>query len=72
MKVEKIEPNYSREEWEKLINQWIFNRQHRDILISNLLDGEKYGEIAERYQCSEDKIKRIVYKNCEKLFIHIK
>jgi Mor family transcriptional regulator len=72
LKLEKIEENYTYQDWERLIEQWVFNRQHRDILKSNLLDGEKMGDIAERYQCSEDKIKRIVYKNCNKIFKHIK
>ena len=62
----------SRSEWIKLIDEWIFNEQHREILKLNLLDGVKFGDIAYRYQCSEDKIKRIVYKSAEKLFKHIK
>lgn len=64
--------NIPYSEWAKLIDEWVFNKQHREILKLNLLDGVKFGEIAYRYQCSEDKIKRIVYKNCEKLFKHIK
>lgn len=64
--------NIPYSEWVKLIDEWVFNEQHREILKLNLLDGVKFGEIAYRYQCSEDKIKRIVYKNCEKLFKHIK
>lgn len=64
--------NIPYSEWVKLIDEWIFNEHHREILKLNLLDGVKFGEIAYRYQCSEDKIKRIVYKNCEKLFKHIK
>lgn len=61
-----------RSEWVKLIDEWIFNEQHREIVKLNLLDGVKFGEIAYRYQCSEDKIKRIVYKCTDKLFKHIK
>ena len=71
MKIPK-NSNIPYSEWVKLIDEWIFNEQHREILKLNLLDGVKFGEIAYRYQCSEDKIKRIVYKNCEKLFKHIK
>lgn len=72
MKIEKFNADYSRSEWEYLIDQWIFNKDHRNILKLNLLDGEKYADIADRYQCSEDKIKRIVYKSANKLFAHIK
>ncbi len=31
-----------RSEWEKLIDEWIFNKKHRDMLKESLLDGITY------------------------------
>ena len=62
----------SRSTWEKLIDEWIFNEQHRKILKRNLLDGKHYEELAEEFDCSRDKIARLVPKLKKQLFRHIK
>lgn len=35
-----------RSEWEKLIDEWIFDEKHRKMLKLNLLDGYTYDELA--------------------------
>lgn len=60
--------DYSRNEWENLIDQWIFNEEHRAILIRNLLDGRTYEQIAEEFDCSRDRIARLIPKLKERLF----
>lgn len=58
----------SRSEWESLIDEWIFNEQHRAILKRSLLDGRTYEQLAEEFNCSRDKIARLVPKLADKVF----
>ena len=37
----------SRSQWENLIDEWIFNEEHRKMLKRNLLDGRTYEQLAE-------------------------
>lgn len=61
----------SRSTWEKLIDEWIFNEEHRKILKRNLLDGVHYEQLAEEFDCSRDKIARLIPKLKNQLFKHI-
>jgi DNA-directed RNA polymerase specialized sigma24 family protein len=58
----------SRSEWEQLINEWIFNEEHRAMLKRYLLDGKTYEQIAEQFDCSRDKVARLIPKLEEKIF----
>lgn len=60
-----------RSEWERLIDEWIFNEKHRVILKRRLLDGVVYEKLAEEFEMSERQIKTIVYRAQNKLFAHI-
>ena len=60
--------NLPRSEWEKLIDEWIFNEEHRQILKRNMLDGRTYEQLAEEFDCSRDKIARLVPKLQDRLF----
>lgn len=62
----------SRNEWENLIDQYIFSERDRYILKVNLLDGKTYEQIAELVDMSSRQIARIVPKLQDKLFRHIK
>ena len=64
--------NLSRSEWENLIDEYIFNEEHRAMLKRNLLDGRTYEQIAEQFGCSRDKVARLIPKLQEKLFRKIK
>ena len=57
-----------RYQWEDLIDRWIFDEQHRQMLKRNLLDGRTYEQIAEEFDCSRDKIARLIPKLQNKLF----
>lgn len=59
-----------RSEWERLIDEWIFNEKHRAILKRRLLDGITFEKLAEEFDMSERQIKTIVYKAQNKLFAH--
>ena len=62
----------SRSEWEKLIDEWIFNELHRAMLKRNLLDGRTYEQIAEQFGISTRQVARLIPKLQEKLFKRIK
>lgn len=66
------EIDISRSEWEKHIDEYIFNEEHRAMLKRNLLDGRTYEQIAEQFDCSRDKVARLIPKLQDKLFRKIK
>lgn len=60
--------NLPRSEWARLIDEWVFNEEHRQILKRNMLDGRTYEQLAEEFDCSRDKIARLVPKLQDRLF----
>ena len=64
--------NLSRSDWEHLIDEWIFNEQHRKMLKLNLLDGWTYENLAEKFGMSTRQIARIIPKLQNQLFKRIK
>lgn len=54
----------------EIIDQWIFNEEHRNILKSRLIDGLSYPQLAEMYDKSIRQLKNIVYDGCTKLEKH--
>lgn len=52
---------------EEMINQWIFNEEHRTIMKSRLLDGISYDKLSKKYGKSVRQLKNIVYNGCLKL-----
>ena len=66
--------NLSRDEWDRLIDQWIIGRnaeRNRHILKRRLLDGYTYDRLADTFCMSRPQIVRICYKGQEQLFKHI-
>lgn len=61
-----------RSEWERLIDEWIFDEEHRAMLKRNLLDGIHYEALAEEFGCSRDKVALLIPKLQSKLFKKIK
>jgi DNA-directed RNA polymerase specialized sigma24 family protein len=60
-----------RSSWENLIDEWIFNEQHRKMLKLNLLDGWTYERIADEFEMSSRQIARIIPRLQNQLFKHI-
>lgn len=58
----------SYSEWERLINEWVFNEEHRQMLKRSMLDGVTYEKIAEEFDCSRDKVARLIPKLQTMLF----
>ena len=63
--------NLPRSEIEFLINQWIFSKRDREILVDRLLDGLTFERLAEKHNLSVQQVKTIVYKSMNKLEKHI-
>ena len=54
-----------------VIEEYIHNEKHRDILVDRFCNGYTYEKIAEMQDMSTVQIKRIVYKNEMTLFTHL-
>lgn len=61
----------SRSDWERLIDEWIFNERDRLVLKRRLLDGLTYDRLAEEFPLSVRQLKNIIYRCQERLFKHI-
>lgn len=62
----------SRSGWENLIDEWIFDETHREMLKRNLLDGRTYEQISEQFDMSTRQVARLIPKLQERLFKHVK
>lgn len=58
----------SREEWEKLINNWIHNERDRKMLKRRLLDGIKFEDLAEEFDISTNYCQVRIKKAKKQLF----
>lgn len=63
--------NLSRCELDFLIEQWIFNEEHRRILRRRLFDGITFDQLAYENNLSVQHVKSIVYKAFDRLTKHI-
>ena len=64
--------DFDRYQWEDAIDRWIFDEQHRAMLKRNLLDGIHYEALAEEFDCSRDKVARLIPRLQDRLFKKIK
>ena len=63
--------NLSRDELQRVIDQWIFNERSRLILSDRLFNGTTYERLAEKYDLSTQQVKNIVYKAMDRLEKHL-
>ena len=63
--------NLSRDELQRVIDQWIFNERNRMILSDRLFNGTTYERLAEKYGLSTQQVKTIVYKAMDRLEKHL-
>lgn len=63
--------DYSRTEWERLIDEYIFSERDRAVLKRRLLDGICFEPLAEEFCLSVQQTKTIVYNAQRRLFKHI-
>ena len=63
--------NLPRSACRELIEQWIFNEVHREILEDRLLNDMDISKLVAKYKRSERSIKQIIHDGCEKLAQHL-
>ena len=61
----------SYDESVKLINNWVLNAQHREIVKDRLLNGMRYNDISSKYNLSIRQAKTIVYRSVDIIAKHI-
>ena len=71
MKIPEDKDTRTRSDWERVIDDWIFNIRDREILKMSMLDGLTYEVIAEKLDMSPRQIARIVPKLQARLFSKI-
>lgn len=62
----------SRTQWERLIDEWIFNEDHRRMVKRKLLDGLNYEKLAEEFEITCNTAKRIIRRYKQELTNHLK
>lgn len=63
--------NHSRSEIEHYIDEYCFNEKHRAILKRRWLDGVLQEPLAEEFDMSVRQIQNIIYKEGDKVLLHI-
>lgn len=61
----------SRDEWMKLIEQWIHSEMDRGMLVMYLLDGKTIEQVAEAYDLSAVQTQVHIARARKQLFLHI-
>lgn len=64
--------DFTRSQWEELIDQRIFNERDRKLIKRRLLDGICYEPLAEEFGLSVQRTKEIVHKTKTRLFRYLK
>lgn len=62
---------YSNHKVEAVIDEWIHNALHRDLLKSRLLDGLTYERLAEEYDMSVSQVRRILKRGIDQIIKHL-
>lgn len=62
---------YSNSQISELIDEWIHSERDRAIMKRRLIDGITQEKLAEEFDMSVRQIKRIIYKNMDRLSVHI-
>ena len=54
-----------------LIDSWIFNERNRKITKRKLIDGITFEKLAEEFDLTPQRVKKIVYKCQDTIFLHL-
>ena len=65
-------PEYTNTEMFNLIDDYIHNARDRHVMKDRLINGYGIEALAEKYDVSVSQMKRIIEKNQEILFRHLK
>ena len=62
---------YTNTDISRVIDEYIHNERDRQILKRRYIDGRYYEPLAEEFDMSVSQIKRIIYRNENKIFKHL-
>ena len=60
--------DYTNSDIERVIDEYVHNKTHREILKAKLIDGDTYAEIARRFDHSDRWVWSLVCKYKDKIF----
>jgi hypothetical protein len=63
---------YSNSEISKVIDEYIHNQKHREIMKRRYIDGILQENLAEEFNISVRQVQNIIYKNENIIFKHLK
>lgn len=63
---------YSNSEISKVIDEYIHNQKHRDLMKRRYIDGILQEPLAEEFNISVRQVQNIIYKNENIIFKHLK
>lgn len=63
---------YSNSEISKVIDEYIHNQKHREIMKRRYIDGILQEPLAEEFNISVRQVQNIIYKNENIIFKHLK
>ena len=63
---------YTNSQMRELIDEYVHNERDRAILKRRLIDGVCFEPLAEEFDLSVRHVKKIVYKEQDKLFRHMR
>ena len=66
-----MEKEYTNTDISNVIDEYIHNERDRRILKRRYCDGVCYEPLAEEFDMSVSQIKRIIYRNENKIFKHL-
>ena len=61
----------SRDQWEHLIDQYVFHARNREIAKKRLLDGYRIDDLAAEYCLSPERVKKIMAGVKDTLLRHL-
>lgn len=63
---------YSNSQIREIIAEYIHDQRDRDLLCERLINGVTLEKLAEIFDLSVSQVKRIIWKNSEIIFRHLK
>ncbi len=53
---------YGNSQVTEIVNEYVHNKKHREMLLLKYIDGLTYEQIGEMYELTDRQVKNIVYK----------
>ena len=63
---------YSNSRIREIIGEYIHDQRHRELMARRLIDNITIERLAEEFDLSVSQVKRIIWKNSEIIFRHLK